>query len=318
MYDFFSFLEVNDDWDWRKININRDDTILSTYRDWSLSILGLKASTVNYRLRVIISFYRHALRRSWINTLPYELEDVTVKESKGFLAHINTRGGVMTSPDVMLKTQQTQINVLTIGQVTQFLSSIQNITQKLIARLALQTGLRKEELVTFPLKYVQNPQALTRPSSHISVKLNSSDMQTKGSKARTIHVPLGLMAALWEYALHERNQLEVSSKQSVLFLNRFGKPYANGGLSLNKLWDGLGLPFKVYPHILRHTYATHTLYELRQKKNIGVDPLIYVRNRLGHASIITTQKYLHFLDDIEDDVMTDFQNEIDQLSGEND
>jgi|APLak6261703504_1056268.scaffolds.fasta_scaffold01021_1 integrase/recombinase XerD len=319
MYDFFSFLEANDNWDWRNINVNRDDTILASYRDWSLGTLGLKASTVNYRLRVITSFYRHALRRGWVNTLPYELEDVMVRQSKGFLVHTDASGGVMASPDVMLKTQQTQINVLSMGQIKQFFASIQNPTQKLIARLAVQTGLRKEELVTFPVKYVQNPQALTSASSHITVELNPSEMHTKGAKTRTIHVPLGLMSALWEYVLHERNQLEKAgdSKQTVLFLNRYGKPYAHGGLSLNKLWGSLGLPFKVFPHILRHTYATHTLYELRKKKNSGVDPLMYVRNRLGHASITTTQKYLHFLDDIEDDLMTDFQNEIDLLSAEN-
>jgi len=316
IYDFLSFLEVNNEWDWRNTNINRDDTILVSYRDWSLGTLGLKPSTVNFRLRIINAFYRHALLKGWISSLPYQLERVVVKQAKGFLVHTSSKGNSMLSPDVMLKSHGARIRVLNLVQIKQFLSAVKNPTQKLIARLAVQTGLRKDELVTFPVKYIRSPRSLTDVSSHISVELNPADMHTKGSKARTIHVPLGLMADLWEYVLHERNKLEKQSgvKQAQLFLNRFGHPYAHGGLSLNKLWNNLDLPFKVFPHILRHSYATHTLAELRKKKDCGVDPLMYVRNRLGHSSILTTQKYLHFLDDIDDDLMNDFQAEIDRFS----
>jgi len=43
-------------------------------------------------------------------------------------------------------------------------------------------------------------------------------------------------------------------------------------------------------------------------------PLIYVRDRLGHSSITTTEKYLHFLDDIEDDLRTSYQEEIEETA----
>lgn len=61
-----------------------------------------------------------------------------------------------------------------------------------------------------------------------------------------------------------------------------------------QLLNNLGLSFKVTPHTLRHTYATHTLYEMRQRKT-QIDPLLYIRDRLGHSSILTTEKYLHYL-----------------------
>jgi integrase/recombinase XerD len=214
----------------------------------------------------------------------------------------------------MLKVKAAEVQVLSKGQIHEFLGAIKKPTQHLIARLALQTGLRKEELCSFPLKYVQDPAARSFITSQISVKLDARDMRLKGNKSRTIDVPLGLMADLWQYTLHKRYQLErlQNIKLPMLFLNEYGNPYK--ATSLNNLWNRLELPFKVNPHKLRHTYATHTLYELRKHKIGRVDPLMYVRDRLGHSSITTTQKYLHFINQIEDDLMTAYQLEIDKLS----
>jgi integrase/recombinase XerD len=189
MYDFFGFIEAND-WDWRNVSVNRDSTILATYRDWSLGKLGLSSSTVNFRLRIVIKFYQHALRRGWIESLPYELEYVCVRQPKGFLAHTDARGGVVVSPDVMLKQKATQIGVLSKDEAKAFLSAIINPTPYLIAKLALQTGLRKEELCSFPLAYVKNPQSLPNLSSQVSVALDPRDMKIKGSKPRTIDIPI--------------------------------------------------------------------------------------------------------------------------------
>lgn len=312
IYDYFGFLEANN-WDWRDIQLNRESTILATYRDWSLGDIGLNPTTVNYRLRIIIKFYQYALRLGWVDALPYAMEDVCVSKPKGFLAHTDTSGGVTRSPDVMLKEQATQVKVLSKGQIRQFLSAIQNNTQLLMARLALQTGLRKQELCSFPLKYIQNPQDYKKLSSQISIMLDPREIKLKGGKSRTIDIPVGLMADLWQYVIHERNQSNCSQEDcSELFLTQYGTPYNER--SLNGLWGRLGLPFKVSPHVLRHTYATHTLYELRKKKGIGIDPLMYVRDRLGHSSINTTQKYLHFINQVEDDLMTDYQSEIDEIS----
>lgn len=318
LYDYFSFLEANNRWDWRAVNTQRSGSVLASYRDWSIGIVGLKPATVNYRLRVIVDFYRHAYQQNWITAFPFEMEEVIVRHAKTFLIHAKDQKGKISSPDVMLKEPATAVKVLNREQIKQFLGSLNNPTQKLMARLALQTGLRKEELVTFPLRYVLNPETLSGNTLLISVALEPSEMKTKGDKPRNIHVPVGLMSDLWDYSIHERNHraLRGNSLQRELFLNRYGKPYANAGGALNKLWDGHKLPFKVSPHILRHTYATHTLYELRKRPGLGVDPLMYVRDRLGHTSILTTQKYLHFIDDVERELITDYQSEIDRLSVE--
>lgn len=320
MYDFFNFLQAYDDWDWRELENGRDSTIVAQYRDWSLTQCGLNASTVNQRLRFIVKFYQFALRQGWISSLPYLLEDVHVRQTKGFLAHVNAAGGVVAVPDIMLRQPRTTIKVLTKDQVITLLRSIENPTHKLMVRLALATGIRREEIATFPLKYIFNPAsraaekgASDKLSGSVRLHLNPQDMAIKNNHERAIDVPVALMADLWQYVLHERFQAESihGQKESVLFLTSQGRPFANDGAGLNKILTDLGLPFRVAPHMLRHTYATHTLYAMREKKS-RTDPLLYVKNRLGHSSIHSTLIYLHFLDEIEDDLMTNYQLMIDR------
>jgi integrase/recombinase XerD len=66
-------------------------------------------------------------------------------------------------------------------------------------------------------------------------------------------------------------------------------------------------------HKLRHTFATFKLYELRKNTNYRGEPLVYVQDRLGHSSILTTKIYLHYLEDLEGDLMTEFDQDVDQI-----
>ncbi|MFD9288357.1 integrase [Streptomyces sp. NPDC060030] len=77
----------------------------------------------------------------------------------------------------------------------------------------------------------------------------------------------------------------------------------------------LGVKIHCHPHALRHSFAVVTLEQLqrahleslaamdpaqrRHYRMIWGDPLDWVRIRLGHASLETTQKYLHTLRELE-------------------
>jgi integrase len=321
LYQFFGWCEVNGI-DWRDVGNDREATILAEFRDWNLSAEGgsLAPRTVNARLRLLCAFYRHAANKGWIETLPYGMETITVRQPKGFWAHLDLSGGKCATADIMLKTPRTVIRVLSKHQSQELIRAIQNPTHRLIVRLALTTGLRRQELATFPLKYVINPALYTKHRSFIRVNLDSRDMKTKGNQPRGIDVPRTVMEDLWQYVIDRRHQHEhISGKsQSVLFLTESGHPYNNDGEAflgyVKRAGAAAGIPY-VSVHVLRHTYATHTLYAMMRSQT-QTHALLYVRDRLGHASVTTTEMYVHCFSELEDALMNDFQSEIDAISRE--
>jgi integrase len=238
------------------------------------------------------------------------------------MAHTDKSGSQKNTVNVMLKEKASSLRILTKQEVKTLMSHQCFISQHLIYRLAVQTGLRKQELLTFPESYIQDPRT-KRGSAIVAVVLRSRDMQvingqggTKGNKERTIHIPMSLYERLWQYKLHERYGLLVKnevSEQKALLLNRFGQPYSIKGTILNTELKNIVGRKEISLHKLRHTYATFKLYGLRNNPSYKGDPLVYVQDRLGHSSILTTQIYLHYLEDLEGDLMTEYDQDIDQI-----
>ena len=320
LYDYFGFLEARE-LDWRSSLADTEHSVIAAYRDWSVS-LGLSPNTINPRLRTVIKFYEFAVRKDWIESVPYDIETIIISKGKGFLAHTDKSGSVKRSPDVMLKEKTSSLQILTKQEVKTLLAHKTFISQHLIYRMAVQTGMRKKELLTFPSSYIQDP-ATKRGKAIVPVVLDSKDMAvkngqggTKGNKSRTIHIPIGLYERLWQYKLHERNEFLLkneSDDQVALILNRFGKPYSIKGSILNTELKAIVGRKVISLHKLRHTFATFKLYDLRKNPNYHGDALSYVQDRLGHSSILTTQIYLHYLEDLEGDLMAEFDQDIDQL-----
>jgi integrase/recombinase XerD len=109
----------------------------------------------------------------------------------------------------------------------------------------------------------------------------------KGSKTRL--VPIGRIAcdAIERYVKQERIRLLGRKSGNEVFLSRHGKK-----LTTQRIWQILkeiaakaGFETNVYPHLLRHSFATHLLAN-------GAD-LRIIQELLGHADIATTQIYTH-------------------------
>jgi site-specific recombinase XerD len=103
----------------------------------------------------------------------------------------------------------------------------------------------------------------------------------KGAKERIVPMGGPAVAAIQRY----RREAEVVN--GVLFLSKARKPLSQQAvdLLLRKYVRLSGVPFKVSPHKLRHSFATHLL-------DAGAD-LRGVQELLGHASLSTTQIYTH-------------------------
>ncbi|MCY1286661.1 Tyrosine recombinase XerC [compost metagenome] len=105
--------------------------------------------------------------------------------------------------------------------------------------------------------------------------------------------------------------------QRALFLNQSGEPYSEDGKSLNRIISEVGKEagIKVHTHMLRHTYATHTLVSLQRNRENGIDPLVFVQRQLGHSSIQTTMVYLHLVNEMADEAVLAYDDELNALAG---
>jgi integrase/recombinase XerD len=109
----------------------------------------------------------------------------------------------------------------------------------------------------------------------------------KGSKTRLVPVGRTACEAIDRYLAQERIHLAGRKTGNEVFLSKHGKK-----LTTQRIWQIIkeiaataGFEINVYPHLLRHSFATHLLAN-------GAD-LRIIQELLGHADIGTTQIYTH-------------------------
>ncbi len=149
-----------------------------------------------------------------------------------------------------------------------------SIRDNLIIELLYSSGLRVSELTNLKLDDINFEEEFIR-------------VRGKGGKERI--VPFGKRAKelLEKYIKEVRGTIKGSENTQDLFLNWQGKK-----LSRVSVWKIIkryakiaGLKKNIYPHILRHSFATHLI-------NNGAD-LRSVQELLGHSALSTTQIYTH-------------------------
>lgn len=140
--------------------------------------------------------------------------------------------------------------------------------------LMYSTGMRVSELVKLPARAVDPDEALLRVFG-------------KGRKERIVPIGERAMELLRAYMGPARGESDPHGRASALFLTSRGK-----AMTRQNFWQRLrnyavqsGIPGKVSPHVLRHSFATHLLEH-------GAD-LRVLQALLGHADITTTQIYTH-------------------------
>jgi site-specific recombinase XerD len=133
----------------------------------------------------------------------------------------------------------------------------------------------------------------------------------KGSKERVGVFGGPAADALRLYVRDARPKLEaVGSKETALFLNRFGGRLTvrSVQLTVRHYATKAGLPKAVHTHLLRHTFATHLL-------DGGAD-LRVVQELLGHESPNTTQIYTHVTESKKRQSMEDAMEALGKIEAE--
>jgi integrase/recombinase XerD len=164
-------------------------------------------------------------------------------------------------------------------QVQQLIESIDaktplGLRDRAILELLYASGLRISELSQARLENFSGDEGILRVTG-------------KGNKTRLVPVGRKACEALASYLASERPKLVKPRSGSEIFLSTRGTR-----LTTARLWqivkrhaEHSGLGRHVYPHLLRHSFATHLLSN-------GAD-LRIIQEMLGHADISTTQIYTH-------------------------
>jgi integrase/recombinase XerC len=146
------------------------------------------------------------------------------------------------------------------------------IRDKAIMELFYSSGLRLSELAS--LHWDQ----LDLPSGMVTVT-------GKGNRSRMVPVGRIAVEALLEW--RKARAAFASFEEPHVFVSKQGKPIATRTIQTRiRYWaKHQGMPQNIYPHLLRHSFASHML------ESSG--DLRAVQELLGHADISTTQIYTH-------------------------
>jgi integrase/recombinase XerD len=133
-----------------------------------------------------------------------------------------------------------------------------------------------------------------RVSELCSLRLENIDLEAdfvrvtgKGNKTRLVPIGSKAKEAIARYLHSGRPRLVAARTGAEIFLSIRGKK-----LTPQRLWQLIkeytaraGIKSNVYPHLIRHSFATHLLSN-------GAD-LRIIQELLGHSDISTTQIYTH-------------------------
>jgi len=163
------------------------------------------------------------------------------------------------------KKNSTLPDILSVEEIRKMLDSTTNAKHKLIIKLLYGCGLRVSEVISLKKEDVNFEEGM------IHVRL------AKGMKDRFVKIPDSLSKELEYYSgLSEDKWFFVSARGGKLTTATIQAIVKNSAKKA-------GIKKRVYPHLLRHSFATHLLEQ-------GTD-LRIIQKLLGHSDVKTTQIY---------------------------
>lgn len=231
-----------------KLEIGRD-----AIKDF-ISIIFLRTrnkATVSRKIYAIRSFFSFLMRKGKVEKNPFDL---------------------ISTPKIDKKIPQ----VLTEKEMIEFLDSLPRtgffeLRNKACFELMYATGLRVSELTNLKIQDVDFKECLLR-------------VMGKGKKERIVPFNNKAKEILLKYL--DEAEIKFKVKNEFIFLNSRGRKITERSIEriVQKSYKGvMNSNKRVYPHLFRHSFATHLL---QRGANLRV-----IQELLGHENLSTTEKY---------------------------
>ena len=228
----------------------------SMVRSWIVSMVdaGISNSSINRKISSLKSFYKFLLKIKRIETSP-------------LLKHKSLK----TPKKIQIPFSESELD--RVLNNLKFPDGYEGVRDKLIIDLFYTTGVRRTELIHLKMQ---------------NVDLHNGTLKVLGKRNKERILPIvPILANQIKVYLNERAQLESIKHAEFFFLLLKGVKLNDSFVYrlINHYFSHVSEKVKKSPHILRHTFATHLL-------NNGAD-LNSVKELLGHASLASTQVYIH-------------------------
>jgi len=205
-----------------------------------------------------------------------------VSALKSFFGYLHLEGFYETNIAQQLESPRLGSHlpeVLSVGEVDAIISQADTSTplgrrNRAIMETLYGCGLRVSELINLEIS-----------------KINLDDgyliVSGKGSKERLIPMSPVSVELIRDYLLERGAEGIRKGDENILFLNRRGGRLTRQMIFtiIKRLAESAGITRTISPHTFRHSFATHLLE--------GGANLRAIQQMLGHASLGTTEIYLH-------------------------
>jgi integrase/recombinase XerD len=250
-------LETFAEWLLRQARISRPGQVepghFTDYLAWRKRS-GLAAASIKLEAVALRIFFRFLLARKILTSNP--AENLSIPRVEKYL------------PETL--------NASTVKRLLESVSGAGplGLRDRAMLELLYASGLRISELCNVRLEGIDLEEGMIRVTG-------------KGNKTRLVPVGSEARGAIGRYLELERPKLVSRRSGAEIFLSVRGRK-----LTPQRVWQIVkrhaaraGLDANVYPHLLRHSFATHLL--------AGGADLRIIQEMLGHADISTTQIYTH-------------------------
>jgi site-specific recombinase XerD len=233
------------------------DCAADDFRAWlyALSGRGLARSTIRLRFAALRSFYKFLVLRRGLPVSP--VAAVQLPKSGRPLPVVLTQAQIEELLDLPLR--------LPLSRQAPAWMPLRDAA---VLELFYSSGLRISELAGLDV-------------GDLDILGESVLVRGKGGKQRILPVGGPALAAIARYTR------EAAVRSGPLFISKRRTRISTRAIDqlLHRYLEHSSIPFKVSPHKLRHSFATHML-------DAGAD-LRSVQALLGHSSLSTTQIYTH-------------------------